>query len=1027
MLNTHKDIKIALEDIIKHNLNSKKNNSKLYKYILKSFNSKDNYDYIVETLEYYVSTLINSHTIYNQLIYNNKPIRFVFKTNTTDFLTELCNDLCFNKFQLVIYRDKKKKNGFHIIYPNTYFNNKKELNNLLEERKKKYPEIEIIEDMYIPHILNETIEVISPVNLKKISSFSKIEKEKLFNNTILNPIDIEHIEPYYKNNVNNNIDTINVDEEDFNKILENNGYVDIGKDEFLLKKQSKLLEIKNLKQLKNEENKLLKKELKNQKILEKEQQKLKKQQQKKENILKQKEIKELKLIGEDKFYIEDVVGKELEDINNTQENDNYDKETDKKEDKEEDKKEDKEEDKKEDKEDKEEDKKEDKKEDKEEEDYEEEYVYDENDNECEDIERTERKRYILEEVIKDKGVVLYNKLDEIDNNIDNKYIFKIIQFKNKKVLDIFYICEKLNNIIKLKNLIDDKNIYGVYQYIDYNKPIRLYFYLKYIDNLEEICEFLDIKLEDIIIQKINMIQPKINIKLSRYDNLDENKRYLIIHKEKYFNTKSGLDMYLFKMNLAKHYINIEINTYIPFIFSKYVKLVNYNTKNIGNKVEVLETYKKINIILKYSILNIYTKEDKKSLINITENINRIDFKKKFVDCRDFDKDADILFIKSSMGSGKSTSLVNYINNMEDVVNKKILIISSRITLSNTIYQKFNKTNIKFSNYLSIHNKDTLTNCLKLIISPNSLIKLQEPLQKYDVVWIDEATSLITYLVSFPYYDLRNIVDVLFRIIYQTTQLILTDADIDELLIEIYTRIKQTKNYKLLSYNNYCKVNELIYSPINNIYENICKDIKNGKNLYICSDSIKETKKIYNTIVDGLGIRGEDIMLYNSESIAEYDRYISEGVNKFWNKYRVVIVSPKVIYGIDFTEHHFHRVYGIYKGGHILSCREISQQLNRIRNILDKEITINIVKNNNNLISDVFTFKYYLEKKYYNRVYLNKLSLGSNNRAELDNLLNILTFVYNDENYRLLDITNPYNLMVLYKIIEKNKGLNTFEL
>lgn len=1026
MLNTHKDIKVALEDIIKHNLNCKKDNNKLYKYILKSFNSKHNYDYMVETGEYFLSTLIHSHTIYNQLIYNNKPIRFVFKTNTTKFLTELCNELCFNKFQLVIYRDKKKKDGFYIIYPNIYFNNKKELNSLLEKQKNKYPEIEMIEDMYIPHILNETIEVISPINLKKISSFNKLEKEKLFNNTILNPIDIEDIEPYYKDNVNENIDTINIDKENFDEILESNGHVDISNDELLLKKQSKLLEIKNLKHSKSEEKKLLKKELKKQKQLEKEQQKLKNHQQKKENTLKQKELNELKLIGEDKFYVEDVVEKELEDINNsnivindniltnnttennTQENDNYDKEEVNKEEKK-------------------------GEEEKSEEYYEEKQGCEESNDVEEDIERVERKRYMLEEVIKDTDIILYNNLDEIGFNTDNKYIFKIIQFKEKKVLDIFYIYEKLDKIIKLKNLIEDENIYGVYQYIDYNKPIRLYFYLRDIDNLEEICEFLDIKLEDIIIQKINMIQPTSYAKLNKYDNPNENKKYLIIHKEKYFNTKSGLDIYLFKMKLTKYYINIEINTYIPFIFSKYIKLVNYDKEKMDNKLEILETLdaletpKKINMILKYSILNIYTKEDKKSLMNITENINRIDFKKKYVDCKDFDKNADILFIKSSMGSGKSTSLVNYINNMEDVVNKKILIISSRITLSNTIYQKFSKTDIKFSNYLSINNEDTLTNCLKLIISPNSLIKLQEPLQKYDVVWIDEATSLITYLVSFPYYDLRNILDVLFRIIYQTKQLILTDADIDELLIEIYTKIKQTKNYKLLSYNNYNKVNELIYSSVSNIYNNICEDIKNGKNLYICSDSIRETKKIYNAILDNSEIIDKDIMLYNSESIAEYDRYITEGVNKFWNKYRVVIVSPKVIYGIDFTENHFHRVYGIYKGGNILSCREISQQLNRIRNILDKEITINIVKNNNNLISDIFTFKYYLEKKYYNRIYLNKLSLGSSNRLEFDNLLNILTFIYNDDNYRLLDINNPYNLMVLYKIIEKNKGLNKFEL
>lgn len=987
MLNNHRSIKKAIERNIEHNLVSY-NNSKIYKYIFKyNFKTKDNY--IVDTPKYYLTKLTKSNMNYSQLIYNNKPIRFIFKSNTIDYLTKLCDKIYFNKYQLVIYKDKDK---YYIINPNIYFNNKEELDNLLIELKEDYNDIELIEDIYIPYIFNKNVDIICPINMKIIVCRIKSVREKIFNNSILNPIDIEGIELYFKDKIVENIDTIRIEGDELNKLLKDNNYID-DENECLIKKENKLYEDKILNKIKKEELKKLKKELNNQKKLEKEQAKLNNKKKKEDKKLKEEEIKELEIIGEDNYYVEDteviedklpdIIKKETENIiinhNILLNND---------------------------------------------------YISDEKvkniDDKLNDITETSN-NYLREELIKNEDIILYDNFEDIVKNSDKKYIFKILEFKNKKVVNSFYVYDIIDKIIKLKPLIDLDNKYSIYQYIDYNKPIRLYFYLNSINNLIEICELLDIKLEDIIIHKLNIIKPIINGKPNKFNNEEEDKKYMIIHKIKYFNTKLDLDIYLFNKNIVKYYINIEIKKYIPFIFSKYIKLINYNIGEKDNNLKIMEEYDD-NMILKYSIINLNITQEKKSKINLTEYRNKRTIKKKYVDYKDFDKDADIIFIRSSMGSGKSTSLVNYINNTKDIVNKKILIISSRITLSNTIFQKFNNSDIKFSNYLTIPDNDILTNCLKLIISPNSLIRLQEPLQKYDIIWIDEATSLISYLVSFPYYDLRNILDVLFRIVYQTKQLILTDADIDDLLIETYIKMKNTTNYQYLYYNNYIKVNNLTYKLIPEIYNNICDDIKNEKNLYICSDSIRETKRIYKFIIDEAKLKEEDILLYNSESIAEYDKFILKGVNNFWNKYKIVIVSPKVIYGIDFTERHFHRVYGIYRGGSILSCREISQQLNRIRNILDKEITINLVRSNSNLVSDIYTFSYYLEKKYYNRVFLNRLSLGGlNNRTELDNILNMLKFIYNEDNYRILDRNDPYNLMVMYKNIERNKGLNTFEI
>ena len=95
-----------------------------------------------------------------------------------------------------------------------------------------------------------------------------------------------------------------------------------------------------------------------------------------------------------------------------------------------------------------------------------------------------------------------------------------------------------------------------------------------------------------------------------------------------------------------------------------------------------------------------------------------------------------------------------------------------------------------------------------------------------------------------------------------------------------------------------------------ILNNLLTNIINDKNIYICCDTLEKTKYIYNYLIDN-NINIDDILLYNSESSKSYDKEMYN-VNSFWNKFRIVIVSPKVIFGVDFNLNHFHYVYAFYK-------------------------------------------------------------------------------------------------------------------
>ena len=68
------------------------------------------------------------------------------------------------------------------------------------------------------------------------------------------------------------------------------------------------------------------------------------------------------------------------------------------------------------------------------------------------------------------------------------------------------------------------------------------------------------------------------------------------------------------------------------------------------------------------------------------------------------------------------------------------------------------------------------------------------------------------------------------------------------------------------------------------------------------------------------------------------------------KYKIVIVSHKVVFGVDFNIKYFDKVYGFYKCT-TLTVRESIQQLNRIRHIKQQQI-----KTNKTLFRYVFLLK-----------------------------------------------------------------------
>lgn len=556
------------------------------------------------------------------------------------------------------------------------------------------------------------------------------------------------------------------------------------------------------------------------------------------------------------------------------------------------------------------------------------------------------------------------------NNTD--FIFK------QNVRNKFFSLGTIESIIKFQK----KHKCNLYEYVDYEKPLRLFFYIELINNKNI---FTDIFSNIVNILKLNK-NDFIIIQESDY-------LYRIIHRYYYFNSFKELDNFLFKFNLY----NVKLNkiNFLSTIFNDNIIIFEkYNLNDtILNNIETL---------LKYPYeLNI------KKTICTQKYINSISF-----------NDCDTLFIKSGMGSGKSTSTVNYIKNNNI---KSFLILSCRRTLTYTIYDKFIQNNINVDNYIT-SNKENIIMSDKLIISPDSISKLDFPLKKFDFIWIDEGVSFMYYIGNHLCIDKNtktSILNILEWLLVNCNKLLITDADLNNNVIEYYLYFRKIMYSNIIIYNNFDNnINYILYETEIEVLENLKKNYLNNKKIYICCDTLNKTKFIYKFLneLDN----SNNILLYNSETDTKTEKLMYD-VNSFWSNYKVVIVSPKVVFGVDFNLKYFDYVYGFYKCT-TLNVREAFQQLHRIRNIIEDTVNIYIYeKTNLDLNETLSTIKSNIQNNISNKLFYKK------SKNEYDFILNCIKYKITTEGYKYIDMNNSINYLIMYCIYEKNKSLNNFNI
>lgn len=319
------------------------------------------------------------------------------------------------------------------------------------------------------------------------------------------------------------------------------------------------------------------------------------------------------------------------------------------------------------------------------------------------------------------------------------------------------------------------------------------------------------------------------------------------------------------------------------------------------------------------------------------------------------KNYDIFIIKSATGTNKTGSIIESITNL--ILSKKcesVAALASRVVLAANLHGRFGgniygeETNrpkqlkMKFYGDIEEKKKELLCKENRLVQTPDSLVHMyQEDIKvKFpEIVFVDEIESMYSYICNSDTLNgkRREVFTLMNTYIKNAKYVFLVDSNVTVKLCN-YIKGLREENKTQVIYNKKQTSNTTyhILDKESVLDEYLKKSLNDNEKLFLCTDSKTQTD-YWGTYI-GNEYPKLKIKMYNSDT-DDMDRSFLKVVNEEWIKYDVVIVSPTVLYGVDFNREHFDRVYGYYTK--TIVANSVFQQLNRIRKIKQKVAYITI--------------------------------------------------------------------------------------
>lgn len=337
-------------------------------------------------------------------------------------------------------------------------------------------------------------------------------------------------------------------------------------------------------------------------------------------------------------------------------------------------------------------------------------------------------------------------------------------------------------------------------------------------------------------------------------------------------------------------------------------------------------------------------------------------------------------LMGSMGSGKTHVVEKYVEEVRaEEPGAFMIAISFRKMLAKMFAERFRFVMYTSSDEYSLYDEQYLAcqieSLYRLTKSPGSddneenantnQAELNQELQStrerimrktFDVVIIDEIESALAHLTSQTLETRINCIwKILVQIVRNCRTLIVCDADIGP---RTFSFLRMTRKRVVgdeavvenlyFHCNRHISIQTRFYDYLSEFkwYEELKRRLLVGQNVFYFSNIKKHMRAIKSMLVHDLTALKRQELLDNHDveyidavlmNILVIDADVTESAkmmyaecNQVWTQYKLVMISPTVGAGIDFTErHHFHVTFG-YAGRESVSPRGWNQMRGRVR-------------------------------------------------------------------------------------------------
>lgn len=363
-----------------------------------------------------------------------------------------------------------------------------------------------------------------------------------------------------------------------------------------------------------------------------------------------------------------------------------------------------------------------------------------------------------------------------------------------------------------------------------------------------------------------------------------------------------------------------------------------------------------------------------------------------------------LCVKSSMGTGKTYLVINYIKTYDP---KRILVVSTRQAFTHDVTSRLKSLN--FVSYLE--DKYTINEQDRVVVQLESLERIltDGDCEPFDLIVIDEIKSVMEHFDSSTItQNSENIYNLLKSLCYsEKTKLICLDADFDK-SCEKY--VKQFGSYKIIE-NEYKGIQREIVLTKNFDYfiGNVFEKVKAGKKVCICGLSSERLAEIAKKL-DEIGIS----YIIHTRNTNDKNKKALKNVNEEWIKYQVVLFSPTITIGVDFNIEYFDYIFAMINQKST-TPRNLLQMLGRVR-IIKNNTILTYVEKSISLQTDKYLYNYDDMEDYYK--FLGKCKQSIIKDYECDENGTIIK--------KTADILTSFQVTKIYnKIEEMNKGAEYF--